>query len=183
VFARSGRAGPGRRSIAAMSTPNLFEPEWEHEMSEPFSLRAMRVAHRAGAQRLGGTLYEIDPGGAISPYHVHHANEEMLVVLAGEPALRTPDGTRTLRPGDVVAFLAGPEGAHRVSNHGDTPARVLMISTMVTPEVAEHLDTGATLAMTGQAEGRIFPHGTGIDVMEALMKGMAAATERDPDAG
>ena len=70
---------------------NLNEPEWDNELlEEPFRLRAMRIGQRAGARELGATLYEIEPGGAISPYHAHHGNEELLLVLAGRPRLRTP---------------------------------------------------------------------------------------------
>jgi len=162
---------------------NVFEPEWEHEMEAPFSVRAQRVGAAAGAQRLGATLYEIDPGGAVSPYHVHHGNEEMLVVLAGAPSVRTPGGVRELAPGDVLAFPMGPDGAHRVFNDGAEPARVLIVSTMNFPEVAEHLDTGTALAMTGPAQGKVFPHGTDVPVLDALLRAMQVGAERDVDAG
>ena len=158
---------------------NVFEPEWEHEMEAPFSVRAQRVGAAAGAQRLGATVYEIDPGGAVSPYHVHHGNEEMLVVLAGTPSLRTPDGVRELAPGDLVAFPAGPAGAHRVFNESDAPARVLLVSTMVFPEVAEHVDTGTVLSMTGPAQGKVFPHGTDVPVLDALLRAMQLGVDRD----
>jgi uncharacterized cupin superfamily protein len=162
-----------------VSDPNVFEPEWEHEMEEPFCVRAQRVGARAGGTRLGATLYEIDPGGAVSPYHVHHANEEMLVVLAGTPSVRTPDGVRELEPGALLAFPVGPDGAHRVFNESEAPARVLIVSTMVFPEVAEHLDTGAMLSMTGPGHGKVFPHGTDVAVMDALMRGMQIGADRD----
>jgi uncharacterized cupin superfamily protein len=159
--------------------PNVFEPEWEHEMEAPFSVRAQRVGAGAGAQDLGATLYEIDPGGAVSPYHAHHANEEMLIVLDGTPSLRTPDGVRELERGDLVAFPAGPAGAHRVFNESEAPARVLLLSTMVFPEVAEHLDTSTVLAMTGPGQGKVFPHGTDVPVMDALLRAMQIGTDRD----
>jgi uncharacterized cupin superfamily protein len=162
-----------------MTTPNVFASDWEHEMGDPFRIRAMRVAHHAGAQRLGATVYAIDAGGAVSPYHVHHANEEMLIVLSGNPQLRTPEGIREMAPGDVVAFPAGPAGAHRVSNRGPEVARVLLISEMNFPEVAEHVDTGTMLAMTGPAQGKVFPHGAEIDVMDALDRAMVAAAEHE----
>ena len=49
----------------------------------PFSSRASRIGERAGGGELGATLYEILPGGAISPHHIHYGNEEMLFVLSG----------------------------------------------------------------------------------------------------
>ena len=64
--------------------PNILEPEWDVHMPEaPFHARASRIAHRAGSERVGATLYELDPGGASAPYHLHYANEELLVVLGG----------------------------------------------------------------------------------------------------
>jgi uncharacterized cupin superfamily protein len=139
----------------------------------------MRLGQRTGAQELGATLYEIDPGGAISPYHVHHGNEELLLVLSGTPQLRTPDGVRALEPGAVVAFARGAAGAHRVFNTADEPARVLIFSTMNFPEVAEHLDTGTWLAVTGPREAKAFPGGSDVPLMESVTRSMRAAAEHD----
>ena len=76
-----------------MAVPNVFTPEWEVELGdEPFRLRGLRAGAQAGAAELGATLYELDPGGAVSPYHVHHANEEMLVVLAWHAVLADARG-------------------------------------------------------------------------------------------
>ncbi|HWC26936.1 MAG TPA: cupin domain-containing protein, partial [Solirubrobacteraceae bacterium] len=139
---------------------NVNRPEWDTELGDaPFRLRAMRIGRRAGARELGATLYEVEPGGAISPYHAHHGNEELLLVLAGTPRLRTPEGVRELEPGSVVAFPRGPAGAHRVSNpaHAAEPARIVILSTMHFPDVGEHLDTGTVLAINGPREGRAFP--------------------------
>jgi uncharacterized cupin superfamily protein len=137
--------------------------------------RAQRVGAAAGATRLGATVYEIDPGGAVSPYHVHHGNEEMLVVLAGTPSLRTPEGTRRLEAGALVAFRRGGDGAHQVFNASDAPARVLLISTMHFPDVAEHVDTGATLAITSPGAGKTFPAGSDRPTLEMVVEAMRAA--------
>lgn len=153
--------------------------EWEAELPAPFSLRGTRVAAGAGAQRLGATLYEIDPGGAISPYHVHHANEELLFVVAGAPSVRTPKGVEMLAEGDVRSFVAGADGAHRVFNASDEPCRVLMVSTMEFPEIAYYPTTGTTLAMTGPGEGKVFPAETDIAQADAVRRAMTADAELD----
>ena len=129
--------------------PNIQTPEWEAELP---NLRGVRVGAAAGAEKLGATLYELDPGGRVSPLHIHHANEEMLIVVSGRPSVRTPDGERELEPGEVVAFLSGRRGAHQVFNASDEPARVLMVSTMVYPEVVEHPDSNKVLAITGRPD-------------------------------
>jgi quercetin dioxygenase-like cupin family protein len=92
-----------------VSEPNALEPEWDVELSvPPFLARAMRLGAHAGARELGATLYEIDPGGTIAPYHVHHGNEELLLVLSGAPQLRTPDGVRELPAGPPWRSRADP---------------------------------------------------------------------------
>lgn len=163
-----------------MSDLSIHDSEWDFDESgAPYHARAMLLGPRAGAQQLGATLYELDPGGAISPHHSHEANEEMLVVLEGTPALRTPQGIRDLEQGAVVSFPCGPDGAHRISNRSDAPARVLFVSTMRYPEIVEHLDTGATLAMSGPAAGKVFPAGVDVDVMSAVMSAMELGAERE----
>jgi uncharacterized cupin superfamily protein len=127
---------------------NVYEPEWVQRTEAPFQGRTARVAALAGAERLGATLYEIDPGQNGSPFHLHHANEELIVVLSGRPTLRTLDGSRTLEPGDVVACLVGRAGAHQLQNHTDSPVRALVISTMIYPETAEMLDSDKILVMS-----------------------------------
>jgi uncharacterized cupin superfamily protein len=126
--------------------PNIESPEWEAELP---GLRGVRVGAAAGAEQLGATLYEVDPGGRVSPLHVHHANEEMLLVVSGRPTLRTHDGERELENGEVVAFLSGRRGTHQVLNRSDAPARVLIVSTKNYPEVVEHPDSQKVVAITG----------------------------------
>jgi uncharacterized cupin superfamily protein len=140
---------------------NIFEgSDWERDLGP---VRGMRVGAAAGARDLGCALYEIDPGGQGAPYHAHYANEELLIVLDGVLELRTPDGTREVTRGAVVAFPAGSGGAHRLRNISDRPARYLMVSTMRFPEVAEQLDTGTILAMKSPADGWAFPAGSAGD--------------------
>jgi uncharacterized cupin superfamily protein len=108
----------------------------------PFRWRRARLGRQAGARDLGASLFELPPGGETFPLHAHLANEELLVVLAGRPTLRTPDGERELPPGEVVAFPAGPAGAHGLRNAGDEPVRLLIVSTMKAPDVNVFPDTG-----------------------------------------
>ena len=156
-----------------MSEPmNIFEThDWERDLGPA---RGTRVGAAAGAQQLGCALYEIDPGGQAVPYPTHYANEELLIVLDGVLELRTPDGIRQVPRGSVVAFPTGPDGAHRLRNTTDRPARYLMVSTMRFPEVAEQIDTGTILAMKAPADGWAFPAGSAGDYMALTMEAMRA---------
>ncbi len=139
-----------------MDVFNLHGGEWDRtEDREGWHSKDAWVGHRIGAELIGGSLYELEPGDRLWPYHTHHANEEWAIVVAGTPTLRTPGGERELREGDVVCFRRGAEGAHQVSNRSDAPVRVLMLSTLLAPEIVEYLDTGKVGARDAHGE-RLF---------------------------
>ena len=146
--------------------PNALDPHWDAEQDTgPFRWRRARVGRQAGARELGASVFELEPGAATFPLHAHHANEEMLVVLSGRPTLRTLDGERTLEDGEVVCFRAGRQGAHRVENRGDRPARILIVSTMIGPDVVEHIESEKVYA-------RSYPPGADPppDAVEVMVK-------------
>lgn len=95
-----------------------------------YRARTARLAPSIGAERLGGTVYELDPGDSVCPYHYEGIEEEWLLVLTGTPTLRDPEGEHELAPGHLVCFLQGPDGAHKVTNRSDTVVRILMLSTI-----------------------------------------------------
>ena len=152
---------------------NVFEPEWDDSLDrEGFRHRGAEIGRQAGCERLGASLYELPPDQAICPYHVHLANEELMIVIAGHPSVRTPAGWRELTPGEVVSFPIGERGTHQVANWSDQPARVLMISEMRGPEVALYPDSGKVMARE-QPPGRpatgyrrLFPDSEAVEYWE-----------------
>ena len=157
-----------------MTRANIFDPDLEFPETDPESYRTggAQVAREAGAERLGATVYELPPGQSICPYHWHTANEELLIVLRGRPALRTPDGERETDEGEVVAFPVGERGAHKITNRTDEPVRVLIVSEMNSPEVGVYPDSGKVMARE-QAPGTpatgiraIFRQADGVDYWE-----------------
>jgi uncharacterized cupin superfamily protein len=125
---------------------NVFKPRWDAEGADG-SKRA-RLGRQTGSERIGLSLYELPARARPWPYHYQHANEELLIVLAGTPHLRTPDGWRQLEPGEVVAFPRGETGAHQVENRSDEPARYLMFSEMNSPEAMVYPDSGKVGVMS-----------------------------------
>ena len=109
---------------------NVFRPVLETDAEDPPGFRAARdrIAARAGSWRLGASVYRLPPGESVCPYHWEAVEEEMLIVLSGAPSVRTPEGWRTLRPGDVVSFPTGEAGAHQVSNLSGEESDVLLVS-------------------------------------------------------
>jgi uncharacterized cupin superfamily protein len=111
---------------------NLRDCEVQVPQELPEGFRHLRASIRPalGAQQFGCSVYELPPGERLWPYHGHWNNEEWAIVVDGTPVLRTPDGERELRPGDVVAFAEGEAGAHTFANRGDAPARIAIFSTL-----------------------------------------------------
>ena len=133
---------------------------------------------QAGARELAANVYELDPGAVGSPWHRHHANEELLLVLAGTPSLRGPDGTQPLSAGAVVAFPRGQAGAHSLVNRSDARVRYIVVSTTNRPDVVEYPDTGSTLVVL--AEQRLaYPPGADAQQEPVIAEAMRAAADRD----
>jgi len=121
---------------------NVFADEWEeiYPPTEGWRSNTRRLVPRG--RRLGMSVIELLPGQTHCPYHFHHGNEELILVLRGTPTLRTPDGERELQPGDFAHFPNGPDGAHQVVNRTDEPARYVVADAKVSPEIIEYPDSG-----------------------------------------
>jgi uncharacterized cupin superfamily protein len=112
-----------------------LEPDDEHRPG--FHRASARVGDAIGGERIGATLYELGDGERVCPYHYHHGVEEWLYVVSGAPTVRTPEGERTLRPGDALCFPGDLSGAHDVRG----PARVLIFSANRWPAVVVYPDS------------------------------------------
>jgi len=108
---------------------------------------------RAG-DGLGASIWEIHPGGDYWR-HFHHASDELLIVLRGQPTVGTPDGTRRLSEGDVLPLPRGPVGDRTITNDTSDVVRVLIISTNADPEVAVYPDSGKVGIWIGE-DGQFF---------------------------
>ena len=134
---------------------NLFGDDWDETRDrEGWRIKEAFVGDQIGGELIGASMAEVEPGSKLWPYHTHHANEEWVIVLRGEPTLRTPEGEQALQEGDVACFPRGEDGAHQIVNRTEAPIRVLMLSSMVGPEIVQYLDTGKIAATT--AAGKHF---------------------------
>jgi uncharacterized cupin superfamily protein len=124
-----------------MKVVNIYDAELPREPEDQrragYSEYWLRFGPMIGATNIGMTIIELKDGERICPYHYELGNEEWLIVLEGEPMLRTPDGEQRLTPGDVAVFPDGPDGAHAVTG----PARVAMMSTKIDPSGSVYPDS------------------------------------------
>jgi len=100
---------------------NVYAGEWPEDPYPPTEgwLAKWRGLIPQGHD-LGLSLYELQPQQTQSPYHFHHASEELMLVLRGRPTLRTADG----------------------------PALYVIGSSNSSPDICEYPDSGKLLAMS-----------------------------------
>ncbi len=140
-----------------MRRPNVTnedELRWvEHSHGEKFGYRRKSLSSASGGEKLGCSLYEVEPGRRAWPYHYHGANEEAIYVLEGLGSLRVNGEEVSISEGDYVAFPASAEGAHQLVNTSDKTLRYLCFSTMAQPDAMVYPDSGKVGVFVGAAPG------------------------------
>jgi uncharacterized cupin superfamily protein len=129
-------------------------PLEHHTHGEKFEARYGHVAPLVGARQLGAGYHVVPPGKRAWPFHNHHINEELFVILAGEGVVRIGERELPIRAGDVIAAPpGGRDTAHQIINTSSAELRYLCISTMVKAEIVEYPDANKLAAYAGKAPG------------------------------
>ena len=138
----------------AVSRLSISEPSFDYDAEDPEGFRSgmFRLGPRLGAEKTGATVYELPAGQALCPYHYEYGEEEWVLVLAGRPTLRTPEGSEQLAPFDVAFFPTGPAGAHQLRNEGEESVRLLMWSNVVYPSASAYPDSDKVGVWTGDRQ-------------------------------
>ena len=138
---------PAAAALAACLIRNFNSATLEHFVRPPLyeSLSAQLRPDRQ-ARKLGLSVDTVPPGKQSCPYHFHHAQEEMFVVLEGTGTLRVAGELLPIVAGDVIFVPPGPEYPHHILNTSDAPLKYLSISTKEWPEVCEYPDSGKLMA-------------------------------------
>ena len=144
-------------ALAKRLVRNFNDADTQRELRPPlYDTVCARLARGTAARKLGASVDTVAPGMRSCPYHFHHAQEEMFVVIEGIGTLRVAGELVPLRAGDVVFIPPGPEFPHQIINTSDAPLKYLSISTRESPEICEYPDSDKYLAMATLAEGRFF---------------------------
>ena len=128
---------------------NVREVKLERQTREPlYDTMCGSVSDGTVAAKLGAGYDELPAGKRSCPYHFHHAQEEMFVILEGEGSLRVAGEMVPVKAGDVVFIPPGPEYPHQLVNTSNATLRYLSISTQERPEICEYPDSGKYGAFT-----------------------------------
>jgi uncharacterized cupin superfamily protein len=126
------------------------------EGSTRFGSTMAPMGKAVGLKHLGAMFMQVEPGRRAFPFHCHHGNEEMFVILEGEGTYRFGDMEYQIRAGDICAApIGGPETAHQIINSGTEVLKYLSVSTKNDPDICEYPDSGK-YAGFAIGEGREF---------------------------
>jgi len=144
-------------ALASALIRNTHDIPLERLLREPlYDTQSAKLARGTAARKLGASFDVLAPGKLSCPYHLHHAQEEMFVVLEGSGTLRVAGEMLPLRAGDVIFIPPGPEYPHQLINTSDAPLKYLSISTQDSPEIVEYPDSGKYLAEARGPDKRAF---------------------------
>src|SRR5262245_50273257 len=146
----------GGRSVTKpiMNLDEIVEFDDVEENGIYSSSRAL-FSGRIGARKLGYNLTVLPPGKVQCPFHNHHGEEEMFLILEGEGELRFGDKCYPIRKHDIIACPpGGREVAHQIINTGTTIMRYLALSTVVDMEICEYPDSQKILIVSGPRGAR-----------------------------
>lgn len=161
-----------------MFVPNIDRPEFDEPREhDGFRARRARLGQQLGSERVGASLWELPAGEAAYPYHYHLAEEEMVIVLAGTPSLRTPEGWRELDEGEVVSFPRGVSGGHQLVNRSGATVRFIAVSTHGEPDIVIYPDSNKL----GASER--LPRGGGLRTFFSLADQVDYWHDEQPPAG
>ena len=144
-------------ALAALLIRNFNDAPMDSFVRDPlYDSKGARLARGTAARKLGASVDVVAPGKVTCPYHLHHAQEEMFVVLEGEGTLRVAGEMLPLHTGDVVFIPAGPDYPHQIVNSSTRPLKYLSISTQESPEICEYPDSNKFMAEAAGSAARAF---------------------------
>ena len=134
---------------------NVSKLELEHwTKGTLYESRDTAFGRLLGLKDLGIGYSEVPPGKSSCPFHSHHVEDELFVILEGHGTYRFGSERQLVGPGDVLGAPAGgPDTAHQIFNTGTVTLKYLSISSMAATEICEYPDSGKFLAKTRLATG------------------------------
>jgi uncharacterized cupin superfamily protein len=106
-----------------------------------FEVGLSDIDEQLGLSGIGATLHVVPAGKTAWPYHRHHCNDELFLILDGTGELRIGDRRLPIRAGDLIGAPAGGE-AHQIINSSSAELRYIAFANRMQADVVEYPDSG-----------------------------------------
>jgi uncharacterized cupin superfamily protein len=100
------------------------------------------LGKRAEAKHIVFDVRRLNPGCFSFPYHFHRNAEELMMIISGSMAMRSPGGFEVLKQGDIVFMEKGASGAHQFYNQTAAPCTYLDVKSFLGLDIVEYPDSG-----------------------------------------
>lgn len=140
-------------------------PAKRTSIHEGYEYERRKFVTRNESEHTQVSVYEVPPGKAAYPYHCHFKNEETFFILRGEGTLKTPEGEREVKAGDLLFFPATPAGAHKLTNTGAEPLVYIDFDVVHDLDACIYPDSGK-LGVWGKNINRVYPMDANVDYYE-----------------
>ncbi len=153
--------------VTAADRARIPERLFRHPIDPDAEIHFVDLGRKTGLSRVGVTLSRVSPGRASYPLHLHHGEEECMLVLAGRGAVVVGRESFDMGPGDFAAFPPQTH-PHQVRNQGKEDLVYLNVGEALGNEVVDYPDAGKQLVRR-KGEARTYPLAAG-EVMARTAK-------------
>lgn len=145
---------------------NLEEIEEQHSQNGQFEYIRKEFLSKYDNTNMVAAVYTIPPKKAAYPYHYHTRREEVFFILSGQGILRSPEGERPVKAGDMLYFAPTAAGAHKLINSSETePLVYLDVDYRPDQDVAVYPDSGK-VGVWGKGIDRVYRLDDNVDYFE-----------------
>ena len=138
--------GDKAQELSGALIRNIHALELKHFLrGSLFEGRSGSLSDGTAAQKLAANIDVVPPGKRSCPYHFHHAEEEMFIIMEGRGTLRVAGEMLPISAGDVIFIPPGPQYPHHILNTSDGPLKYISVGTHEPIEICEYPDSGKYL--------------------------------------
>jgi uncharacterized cupin superfamily protein len=132
--------------------PVIFNPgalkfKRDKHNSDQFDLLTIlpNLCKTADAKNLVFDVRCLGPDCYSFPYHYHRNAEEVMMVISGSMAIRSPKGFQVLHQGEIIFMEQGQSGAHQFYNYTLSPCTYFDVKSFSGLDIVEYPDSGKIL--------------------------------------
>lgn len=112
---------------------------FEKDVHGKYASQSAPISKLWNTFKLGFHIEILEPKSYSCPYHFHHKEEELFIVISGSATVRQENNYFQVNEGDLIVFKTGV--AHQFYNHTDQAFKFFALSNIEPDEICEYPDS------------------------------------------